>query len=43
MDEFTIQAIREEMEDMGMDEESIDAALEAMVEGEDGLEWEVHW
>lgn len=30
IDELSIQAFREEMEDMGMDEDSIDAAIEAM-------------
>lgn len=34
IDEFSLQAAREEMEDIGMDEDSIDAALEAMVDAD---------
>lgn len=33
-DEMTLQVAREEMEDMGMDEDSIDAALDAMKDAE---------
>lgn len=32
LDEFSIQAAREQMEDMGMDEESIEVALEEMID-----------
>lgn len=34
MDEITEQVMREEMEDMGMDEFSIDVAIEAAKEAE---------
>jgi hypothetical protein len=34
IDEMTLQVAREEMEDMGMDEDSIDAALDAMQDAE---------